>query len=55
MERVVVVEMNLGQYFHEVRRVLGGRRADFHGEVNSRQNGRPADHAGGNLEEVLRG
>ncbi len=34
MERVVVVEMNLGQYIHEIRRVLCGKSANFHGEVD---------------------
>lgn len=34
MERVVVVEMNLGQYVYEIRRVLGGKAANFQGEVD---------------------
>jgi 2-oxoglutarate/2-oxoacid ferredoxin oxidoreductase subunit alpha len=34
MERVLVVEMNTGQYVHEVRRVLGGKRVDFLGKMN---------------------
>lgn len=36
MERVVMVEMNLGQYVHEVRRVLCGVRVDFHGKMDGR-------------------
>lgn len=32
--RVVVVEMNLGQYVHEIRRVLGGGRVEFFGQMN---------------------
>jgi 2-oxoglutarate ferredoxin oxidoreductase subunit alpha len=34
MERVLVVEMNLGQYVHEVRRVLGNQRVDFYGKMS---------------------
>ena len=33
-ERVVVIEMNLGQYVQEVRRVLGGREVEFFGQMN---------------------
>ncbi len=33
-ERVVVVEMNLGQYVHEIRRTLGGKRVDFLGRMD---------------------
>jgi 2-oxoglutarate/2-oxoacid ferredoxin oxidoreductase subunit alpha len=36
MERVLVVEMNLGQYVHEVRRVLCGVRVDFYGKMDGR-------------------
>jgi len=32
--RVVVVEMNLGQYVHEIRRVLGGKAVEFFGQMN---------------------
>ena len=32
--RVVVVEMNLGQYVHEIRRVLGGKMVEFFGQMN---------------------
>ncbi len=32
--RVLVVEMNLGQYVREVRRVLGGRDVRFFGQMN---------------------
>jgi 2-oxoglutarate ferredoxin oxidoreductase subunit alpha len=34
MERVLVVEMNLGQYVHEVRRVLAKQRVDFYGKMS---------------------
>lgn len=34
MERVVVVEMNLGQYVREICRVLGGKAANFQGKVD---------------------
>jgi 2-oxoglutarate ferredoxin oxidoreductase subunit alpha len=34
MERILVVEMNLGQYVHEVRRVLGSQRVDFYGKMS---------------------
>jgi 2-oxoglutarate ferredoxin oxidoreductase subunit alpha len=50
IERVLVVEMNLGQYLHEVRRVLCGRRVDFFGKMNGRLI-TPAEI----VEEVLRG
>jgi 2-oxoglutarate ferredoxin oxidoreductase subunit alpha len=33
---VVVVEMNLGQYVHEIRRVLAGRQVDFYGQMDGR-------------------
>jgi len=33
-KRVVVAEMNLGQYVHEVRRVLGGRPVSFLGRMD---------------------
>jgi 2-oxoglutarate ferredoxin oxidoreductase subunit alpha len=36
MDRVLVVEMNLGQYVHEVRRVLCGTRVDFCGKMDGR-------------------
>ncbi|HYA03434.1 MAG TPA: pyruvate flavodoxin/ferredoxin oxidoreductase [Syntrophobacteria bacterium] len=36
MDRVLVVEMNLGQYVHEVRRVLCPRKVDFHGAMCGR-------------------
>jgi 2-oxoglutarate/2-oxoacid ferredoxin oxidoreductase subunit alpha len=36
IERVLVVEMNLGQYVNEVRRVLCGVRVDFYGKMNGR-------------------
>lgn len=36
MERVLVVEMNLGQYVSEVRRVLCGQRVDFFGKMDGR-------------------
>jgi 2-oxoglutarate ferredoxin oxidoreductase subunit alpha len=34
--RVVVVEMNLGQYVHEIRRVLADRQIDFYGQMDGR-------------------
>lgn len=34
MSRILVVEMNLGQYVHEVRRALCGKRVDFYGKMN---------------------
>jgi len=35
-DRILVVEMNLGQYVHEVRRVLCGRQVDFLGKMSGR-------------------
>ena len=32
--RIVVVEMNLGQYVREIKRVLSGKRVDFFGRMN---------------------
>jgi 2-oxoglutarate ferredoxin oxidoreductase subunit alpha len=32
--RIVVVEMNLGQYVREIQRVLAGRNVDFFGQMN---------------------
>lgn len=32
--RVVVTEMNLGQYVNEIRRVLPGKKVDFYGQMN---------------------
>ncbi|MGD9210861.1 MAG: pyruvate flavodoxin/ferredoxin oxidoreductase [Desulfobacteraceae bacterium] len=34
VKRIVVVEMNLGQYVHEIRRILPGKRIDFYGQMN---------------------
>jgi 2-oxoglutarate ferredoxin oxidoreductase subunit alpha len=34
MERILMVEMNLGQYVHEVRRVLCHTQVDFFGKMN---------------------
>jgi 2-oxoglutarate ferredoxin oxidoreductase subunit alpha len=34
MERILVLEMNLGQYVHEVRRVLCQQRVDFYGKMS---------------------
>lgn len=50
MERVLVVEMNLGQYVHEVRRVLGRQRVDFFGKMDGR-----LISPGEIVREVLRG
>ncbi|NLI82963.1 MAG: pyruvate flavodoxin/ferredoxin oxidoreductase [Deltaproteobacteria bacterium] len=36
VDRVLVVEMNLGQYVDEVRRVLCGKRVDFYGRMDGR-------------------
>lgn len=33
-QRIVVIEMNLGQYVHEIRRVLGDKRVEFFGQMN---------------------
>jgi 2-oxoglutarate ferredoxin oxidoreductase subunit alpha len=49
MDRVLVVEMNLGQYVHEVRRVLCPRKVDFYGVMCGRLIN-PAEI----VEEVLR-
>ncbi|WDP89374.1 MAG: pyruvate flavodoxin/ferredoxin oxidoreductase [Desulfobacter sp.] len=32
--RIVVIEMNLGQYVNEIRRVLQGKKVDFYGQMN---------------------
>ena len=32
--RILVVEMNLGQYVNEIRRVLEGKKIDFYGQMN---------------------
>ena len=32
--RVVVVEMNLGQYVNEIKRILAGKRVDFFGQMD---------------------
>jgi 2-oxoglutarate ferredoxin oxidoreductase subunit alpha len=50
MERILVVEMNLGQYLHEVRRVLGNQQIDFYGKMSG-QLITPAEIIG----KVLRG
>ncbi len=34
--RVVVVEMNLGQYVHEIRRILSDRQVEFYGQMDGR-------------------
>jgi 2-oxoglutarate ferredoxin oxidoreductase subunit alpha len=34
--RVVVVEMNLGQYVHEIRRILSDRKIEFYGQMDGR-------------------
>ncbi len=33
-KRIVVFEMNLGQYVHEIQRVLGGKKVEFFGQMN---------------------
>ena len=34
VKRVVVVEMNLGQYVREIERILGEKRVDFCGQMD---------------------
>jgi 2-oxoglutarate ferredoxin oxidoreductase subunit alpha len=34
--RVVVIEMNLGQYVNEVKRILAEKRVDFYGQMDGR-------------------
>jgi 2-oxoglutarate ferredoxin oxidoreductase subunit alpha len=34
LERILVVEMNLGQYLQEIRRVLCNQRVDFYGKMS---------------------
>ncbi len=36
VDRVVVIEMNLGQYVHEIQRLLPKHRIDFIGQMNGR-------------------
>ncbi len=33
-KRVVVIEMNLGQYVNEIRRILSGKKIDFYGQMD---------------------
>ena len=33
-KRVIVIEMNLGQYVNEIRRILTGRTVEFYGQMN---------------------
>lgn len=33
-KRIVVFEMNLGQYIHEIRRVLSNKKVEFFGQMN---------------------
>jgi 2-oxoglutarate ferredoxin oxidoreductase subunit alpha len=35
-KRIVVVEMNLGQYVGEIKRILPDRRVDFYGQMDGR-------------------
>ena len=35
-KRVVVIEMNLGQYVKEIERILPDRRIDFYGQMDGR-------------------
>ena len=32
--RIIVIEMNLGQYVNEIRRILSGRTVEFYGQMN---------------------
>ncbi len=50
MKRILVVEMNLGQYVQEIRRVLCNQRVDFYGKMSG-QLISPTEI----IEEVLRG
>ena len=34
VKRVVVVEMNLGQYVREIKRILTDKKVDFYGQMN---------------------
>jgi 2-oxoglutarate/2-oxoacid ferredoxin oxidoreductase subunit alpha len=36
VRRVLVAEMNLGQYVHEIARILPGRQVDFYGQMDGR-------------------
>jgi 2-oxoglutarate ferredoxin oxidoreductase subunit alpha len=36
VRRVLVVEMNLGQYVREIERLLPGRKIDFCGQMDGR-------------------
>jgi 2-oxoglutarate ferredoxin oxidoreductase subunit alpha len=36
VKRVIAVEMNLGQYVGEIRRVLADRQVDFYGQMDGR-------------------
>ena len=49
VDRVLVVEMNLGQYVHEVRRALGNKKVDFFGKMSGQ-----LISPGEILKEVLR-
>ena len=33
-KRIVVIEVNLGQYVNEIRRVLAGKKLDFYGQMD---------------------
>jgi 2-oxoglutarate/2-oxoacid ferredoxin oxidoreductase subunit alpha len=33
-KRVVVIEMNLGQYVNEIKRILSGKKVDFYGQMD---------------------
>ena len=33
-KRIVVIEMNLGQYVNEIRRILSGKTIDFYGQMD---------------------
>ena len=33
-DRIAVVEMNMGQYVREIRRLLPGKQVDFFGQMN---------------------
>jgi hypothetical protein len=47
MERILVVEMNLGQYVQEIRRVFCNQRVDFYGKMSGQLISPHRNHRGG--------
>ena len=33
-KRIIVIEMNLGQYINEIRRILCDKKVEFYGQMN---------------------